>query len=198
MNEPRRVIGRQYLDPHQALNQPRGGSHLHVRDGRRVPQVAASPQSGDGLCQAKPIRSQVPDPRDAPPRDPLQAPHHNLARIQRRQRPAAGLGRPEQLSQVQRITPACRIHSRAQLVARTAASNRTHDRAHGALAQQCRAQDRRCFRPQRQQRRLHQGRITSPQRHQQPGRQPLQPRCEVGQPAQRGRISPMRIIDGNQ
>ena len=130
MNEPRRVIGRQHLDPHQALSQPRGGGHLHARDRRRVPQLAAIPQHGERLSQAKRVRTQAPHPGDHPPRDPLQAPRQQLGRIQRGQRPAAGLGRPQQLGQVQRITAAGRIHSRAQLVARLAASHRTHDRAH--------------------------------------------------------------------
>ncbi len=60
MNESRRVIGRQHLDPNKALSQPRSGCHRYVRDCHRVPQLAAIPQHGDRLRQAKPIRTQGP------------------------------------------------------------------------------------------------------------------------------------------
>ena len=199
VNEPRRVTGGQHLGSRtSAVGQPRRGRHLHARDRRRMAQLAAVAQHGQRLRQAERAGIKAPHPGDHPPPDPLQPPGQQLARIQLGQRPAAGLGRPQQLGQVQRIAAARGVDGRAQLVARPAADRRAHHRAHGALAQQRRAQDRRRLRANRQQRCSHRRRIARPQRNQQPGRQPLQPRREVSQPAQRGLIGPVRVVDDDQ
>jgi hypothetical protein len=49
VHEPRPVIGRQHLDPHKALSQPRSRSRLHARDRRRMAQLAAIPRHGERL-----------------------------------------------------------------------------------------------------------------------------------------------------
>ena len=135
-------------------------------------------------------------PRRAIPSQPA---GQQLGRIALGQLPVVELGRPQQLGLG---TAGCRrwpsrraAHSS---IAAPVAHRGADECADGALAQQRRAQDRRRFRAQRQQRRAGRRRLTRPQRHEQRHRQALQPRRKVGQPAQRGLVRPVRIIDREQ
>ena len=167
--------GRQHLGPDQAPGQPRGGGHPHARDRRRVPQFAAVPQHGQRLRQAKRARTQARYPGDHPPRDSLQPSSQQLSRLQRGHRPAAELGRPQQLGQVQRVTAAGRVHRRAQLIGGLAAGRRADHGTDRWPAQQRRPQHG-CLRAHRRKRGTHRRRVALAQRHQHSRREPLQPR----------------------
>ena len=179
-----RVTGAQHLGTGQPLSQPHRGRHVHSRERGRVAQLAAVSQHGQRLRQPECAGTKAPHPGDHPPPDPLQPSGQQLARIQLGQRPAAGFGRPQQFGQVQRIAAARGAGGRAQLVARPATGRRAHHGAHGTIAQQRRAQDRHRLFAHRQQRCSHRRRVARPQRNQQPGRQTLQSRRHVRQPAQ--------------
>ena len=198
VHEPRPVTDRQHLGTDKAPRQPRGDGRRHARNRRGVAQFTVIPQHGQRLRQAKRVRTQAPHPGDHQPRDSLQSPRQQLRRLQCGQRPTAKASRPQQLGQVQRITAASRIDGRAQLIAHLAAGRCAHRGTHGLFAQQRRAQNRRRRGAHGQQRSTHHCRVALTQGHQNPRRQSLQPRRQVSQPAQRGLISPMRVIDGDQ
>ncbi len=198
VDEAWRVIGRQDLETNEAGSQARGVRHLHTGDRRRVAQLAAVPEHGQHLRQAQCARIEVPHAGDHPPRDPLAPANQQLGRLELGQRPLIEPDRPQQLGQVERIAAARRPGRRAQRLARRVTERGADDRAGGAFAQQRRAHDRLRLRAQRQQRRAHRGRRSGPERDEQCQRQPLQPRREVGQPAQRGLVRPVRVIDGEQ
>jgi hypothetical protein len=198
MHKPRPVTGRQHLGPDQTSGQPRGDVRRHACDRRGVTRFAAIPQHRQRLRQAERAGAEAPHPCDDLPRDSLQPARQQPGRLQGSQGPAAQVSRPQQLGQVERITTTGQIHRRAQLIVRLAAGRCAHHGSHRFLAQQRRAQNRRRLRAYRQKRGAHHGRVALTQRHQHPRRQSLQPRRQVGQPAQGGLVSPMRIIDGDQ
>ena len=152
VNEPRWVTGRQHLGPDKPVRQPRSGRHLHrprspPHDAARS-RLPAPPAPAPGRARqdqgTAPGRS--PDARSPPSPPASSSPGSSSG-----QRPAAALGRPQQLGQVQRITAARRIDSRTQLVARLAARRRAHHRAHRSPTQQRRTQHLRRIRANRQQ-----------------------------------------------
>ena len=106
MQETRRRVLREHLEPHEPGGQPQGRLHVHIRHRRRVPQLAAVPQHGERLRKPKRARIQPPNPRRHLPREALSPARQKLIQIKSHQWIAVKLRRPEQLAHVERIAAA--------------------------------------------------------------------------------------------
>ena len=163
---------------------PRGATRSH----HPAPRAPAR-----GSARADPARAPSPPPAARPPRARPPA----ARRIELDQRPVLQLDGPQQLSHIQRIAAACLPHRRAQLVARpppraarttapTASSLNSPGRTTPAASARNAASDAPSDAGSL-------GRSATSTH-----RQPLKPRSQVSQPAQRGLVSPMRVIDRDQ
>ena len=129
VNEARRVVGCQHLEPNEAGGQTRGVRHLHAGDRRRVAQLAAVPEHGERLRKAQRARIKATNAGQHPPRDPLTPANQKLVRLELGQPPTVELDRPQQLGHIQGIAAGRRPHRRAQPIARPVANRVADDRA---------------------------------------------------------------------
>jgi hypothetical protein len=198
VREARRVVAGQHVASHEAHRHPQRIRHRHTGDGRGLAQLAAVAEHGECLRQAQRGGIVARYACEHQARDLLASAGEQRSGLERARRPVLAPHRPQKLGQVERVAAGGRPGGGRHLVAASLAQRGPDEHAGGAFAQQRRAQDCRCGRPQRRRRGLRGARLRRPCGDEQRQRQPLQPRREVGQPAQRGLIGPVGVVDRDQ
>jgi hypothetical protein len=158
-----------------------------------MPQLAIVPEHGQRLGKAERPGVQAPDTRRHLPGEPGAAVRWRLTGVELGDWVAAAPACSQQLVQIEGVAAAFPPRGSAQLVSHLAARQAPHDRSGRAFAQQGRAHHRRLG-AYGQQRRFVGRRLSRTQCDQQAEPQAFHPRCKVGQPAKRRRVSPVRVV----
>ncbi len=199
MDEARRPVPTEDFEPYQFRRQVCGLIHRDVRDRGRVAKVAAVAQDRERLRQAQRGRVEALQTCAHLQRHTVDA--AKTDDVLERARPARISGSfqgAQEFPQVKRIPAGGAMGQRADVVGRAASERVANDGRDRLPAQQRRANRRRRRRAHGDQR-LRSGRgLVRTQCHDERNGRPVEARRQVGEPAQRRLVGPVRVVDGQQ
>jgi hypothetical protein len=200
MYEAGRSVVTEDFEPHQLRREVCRPIHRDVRDCGRVAKLAAVAQDRQRLRQAQRGRVEALEPRSQLQRHGVDCAEtdHVLERAQRTTRISGSFQGAQEFPQVERISPGGAMCQRADMVVRAASERVANDGRHGLPAQQGRANRRRRRRAHGDQR-LRSGRgLVGTQCRDERDAWAVEARRQVGEPAHRRRVGPVRVVDGQQ
>ena len=197
MQEPQRPVRRDHLEPRQSLGQPLRLGDRERGDRGRVTQLAAVAEDRQRLRERQRGRIEPHHPRHEPRRDVLPPDREQRRQVQLLEWATVLLDRAQDLLEIERVPAAGLVQRGTQLVADVLRQSASRDVCHRRRAEQ-RGPDDLGLAAHREQRGAARRPLERAERQDQAQRQPSDPRCEVGEPAQRRLIRPVSVVDGHQ